>query len=187
MIPNTIEIDQSGVFCYHTPNIASVPHLTDKSIKIAKYDRVYFKDSTPVISAFVKTHGLLVEGSPYQIPDGYRIEIFPEDKEWRAGETYQLFARLTKHENQELKPILTEIAKRYVDNSKEINDMVSEIVALPQIVKDKIDIKEAKQIIAEDHGFTNWHHLVDYLCHSNEQTLLNIYIDEVIEHLKNTI
>ncbi len=39
-------------------------------------------------------------------------------------------------------------------------------------------INESKQIIAEDHGFTNWDHLVDYLCHSNEQTLLKIYIDE---------
>lgn len=75
MKPNTIEIDEQGVFCYQTPDIASVPHLTDKAIKVAKYERVYFKDPIPVISAFVKTNGLLVEGSQYPIPNGYRIEI----------------------------------------------------------------------------------------------------------------
>jgi len=42
-------------------------------------------------------------------------------------------------------------------------------------------IEEVKQEVAEDHGFTNWHHLIESLIKSNEITLMKIYIDEVIE------
>ena len=39
----------------------------------------------------------------------------------------------------------------------------------------------AKQTIAEDHGFRDWHNLLDSLVKSNELTLLKIYIDEAME------
>jgi predicted metal-binding protein len=91
--------------------------------------------------------------------------------------------------NQKLSPLQIAVyAVNCPNDDKSVNEVSHLIESYSiNIVKDKIDIKEAKQIIAEDHGFINWNHLVDYLCHSNEKTLLNIYIDEVIEHLINTI
>lgn len=40
---------------------------------------------------------------------------------------------------------------------------------------------EAKQTVAEDHGFTNWHHMIEFLQMSGERTLLKIYIDEAMD------
>lgn len=44
---------------------------------------------------------------------------------------------------------------------------------------------EAKQTVADDHGFTNWHHMIEYLQMSGERTLLKIYIDEAMETYAN--
>lgn len=57
----------------------------------SNYGPVLFKDQDSIA---LKTYPILK--TVCEIPDGYTVEIFPEDKEWRAGETYQLFARLIK-------------------------------------------------------------------------------------------
>lgn len=44
---------------------------------------------------------------------------------------------------------------------------------------------EAKQTVADDHGFTNWHHMIEYLQMSGEITLLKIYIDEAMDNYAN--
>lgn len=44
---------------------------------------------------------------------------------------------------------------------------------------------EAKQTVADDHGFTNWHHMIEYLQMSGERTLLKIYIDEAMDNYVN--
>ena len=44
-----------------------------------------------------------------------------------------------------------------------------------------IDRENAKKTIAEDHGFDSWLELIKHLTDSKELTLLNIYIDEVID------
>jgi len=41
--------------------------------------------------------------------------------------------------------------------------------------------EEAKQIIADDHGFKCWDDLISTLTESNELTLMKIYIDDLMD------